>query len=75
MGSDENLGDGSGGITLDEGELLTSASLTTFRPIALTVNGGTLAATTGQTADFQGNITGPGSLAVGDGVNAGTDGI
>ena len=71
-GSDENLGDGSGGITLDEGELLTSASLTTFRPIALTVNGGTLAAATGQTADFQGNITGPGSLSVGDGVNAGT---
>lgn len=72
VGSDENLGDGSGGITLDEGELLTSASLTTFRPIALTVNGGTLAAATGQTADFQGNITGPGSLSVGDGVNAGT---
>ena len=47
-----------------------TACLTTFRPVALTANGGTLAAVTGE-ADFEGNITGTGPLAIGDPVNTG----
>jgi fibronectin-binding autotransporter adhesin len=73
VANDANLGDPSGGLTLNGGELVGSGSgLITSRPIALTANGGTLAAGAGGTADFQGNVTGSGALTIGDPVNNGT---
>ena len=73
VGSNTNLGNVSGGLILDGGELLAAGSgFTTLRPVLLTANNGTLAAATSGVADFQGNITGSGSLTIGDVVNAGT---
>ena len=73
VANDASLGDPSGGLTLDGGELVaTRGGFFTSRPVALTANGGTLAAAAGGLAELQGNITGSGSLAVGDIVNTGT---
>jgi fibronectin-binding autotransporter adhesin len=72
VGNDANLGGLSGGLTLDGGELVaTGNGFTTFRPVAITANNGTLAAAAAGIADFQGNITGSGSLTIGDVVNTG----
>ena len=71
-GSDTNLGDPSGGVTLDGGELSAGNGFSTSRTVALTANGGTLAAATGGEAIFSGNLTGAGSLRIGDAVNTGT---
>jgi fibronectin-binding autotransporter adhesin len=64
---DANLGDLGGGLTLDGGKLVVSDGFLSFRSIALTANGGTLAAAPAGTTDFQGNITGTGDsrLAMG----------
>jgi hypothetical protein len=73
VGTDGNLGDPSGGLILDGGELVaTGRGFSTLRSVLLTANNGTLAAAVGGLADFRGNITGVGSLTVGDGVNTGT---
>ena len=70
---DANLGAVSGRITLDGGELLaTGGGLNTVRPVAVTTNGGTLAAAAAGFADLEGNITGSGVLTIGDAVNTGT---
>jgi fibronectin-binding autotransporter adhesin len=70
-GSDTNLGDVSGGLALDGGELVTGNGFSSLRAVLLTANNGTLSTVAGGTADFQGNITGSGSLTVGDAVNTG----
>ena len=73
VGTDANLGNPSGGLILEGGELVaTGSGFSTLRSVLLTANNGTLAAAVGGLADFQGNITGAGSLTVGDEVNSGT---
>jgi hypothetical protein len=72
---DANLGDLGGGLTLDGGKLVVSDGFLSFRSIALTANGGTLAAAPAGTTDFQGNITGTGGLTIGDGANTGIVGL
>jgi fibronectin-binding autotransporter adhesin len=70
---DGNLGDSSGGLTLNGGELLATGNLfNTSRAIVVTANNGTLAAATGELGEFAGNITTSGGLTIGDGVNNGT---
>ncbi len=69
---DANLGDLSGGVTLDGGELVAANGFSTSRTVALTANGGTLAATAAGKAIFSGNLTGAGNLTIGDAVNTGT---
>ena len=72
VASDTNLGNASGGLVLDGGELVAGNGFSSFRPVLLTAHDGTLAATAGGVTDFQGSITGSGSLTVGDVVNTGT---
>ena len=72
---DANLGDLSGAVTLDGGKLVAGNGFSTSRPVALTANGGTLAAATAGEAIFSGNLTGAGSLTIGDAVNMGTVGL
>ena len=70
---DGNLGDSSGGLTLNGGELLATGNLfNTSRAMVVTANNGTLAAATGGLGEFAGNITTSGGLTIGDGVNNGT---
>ena len=70
---DGNLGDTSGGITLNGGQVeITGIGFSTLRSVALMPNGGNLAAEVGGLADFEGNITGSGPLTIGDPVHTGT---
>ena len=70
---DANLGTVSGEITLDGGELLaTGGGFNTGRHVTVTTKGGTLAAAALSSADFEGDITGGGTLTIGDAVNTGT---
>ena len=73
--NDGNLGDASGGLTLDAGELLVADGFSSARTIVLTANGGTLAVTTAGGSFFSGDITGAGGLTIGDAVNLGTVGL
>ncbi|HEY0792946.1 MAG TPA: autotransporter-associated beta strand repeat-containing protein, partial [Chthoniobacterales bacterium] len=70
VGSDPALGDSSGSITLDAGELRTTTDgFTTARPVFLQFEPGfanTLAAGTGTAAGYSGVISGTGGLFVGD---------
>jgi autotransporter-associated beta strand protein len=75
VATDANLGDPSGGITLDNGKLLTTANgFSTARAVDVRpVQGNdTLAAATGTTATYTGVFSDSGRLVVGDGRNAGT---
>jgi fibronectin-binding autotransporter adhesin len=75
VASDTNLGDAGGGLTLDTGELETSADFTTARTISLVANekiANILAAAANTTATYAGVISGAGGLSVGDGTNTGT---
>jgi fibronectin-binding autotransporter adhesin len=70
---DANLGTVSGEITLDDGELLaTGGGFNPGRHVTVTTKGGTLAAAALSSADFEGDITGGGTLTIGDAVNTGT---
>ena len=71
VAGDANLGAASGGLTLDGGELVAGNAFSTSRPVAITANGGTLAATGTNEASFSGNLSGNGSLTIGDPVNTG----
>jgi outer membrane autotransporter protein len=72
VASDANLGDSTIGITFDGGELLAIGNqFSSSRPILLKANNGVLAASGGDTAVFAGNITGDGSLTIGDALNTG----
>ena len=53
-----NLGDLSGGVTLDGGELVADIGFSTSRTVALTANGGTLAGSRGRQGDFFGESHG-----------------
>jgi outer membrane autotransporter protein len=68
VGSDTNLGDPGVGVTLNGGELLTTATFTTQRPVTLIPLSGTntLAAALNATATYAGIISGAGALTVGD---------
>ena len=73
--ADSNLGNLSGGVTLHNGELLTTADgFSSDRPITLAtaVTDDALVAATGTVATYTGVISGPADLTVGDGINAGT---
>ena len=73
VGLDGDLGEVSGGIHLNAGEVLTTGNgFLSFRPVDLMIGGGILAASAGGVGDFQGNITGSGTLNVGDALNTGT---
>ena len=75
VANDGNLGEVGGGLTLDGGELAVAGGFVSSRSIALTASGGTLAVVTAGAAEFQGDITGPGDLTVGDTVNTGVVGL
>jgi fibronectin-binding autotransporter adhesin len=75
VGSDTNLGDPAGVITLQNGELLTTTDgFSSTRPITLAAALGddALVAASGTTATYTGVISGPAGLTIGDGVNGGT---
>jgi outer membrane autotransporter protein len=75
VGSDTNLRDPAGVITLQNGELLTTADgFSSARAITLAAALGddALVAATGTTATYTGIISGPAGLTIGDGINAGT---
>ena len=71
VASDTNLGNASGGLILDGGELLAGNGFSSARAVRLTANGGTLAAVVGGARSFSGNFTGTGNLTHGDAVNTG----
>jgi fibronectin-binding autotransporter adhesin len=73
--SDAELGNASGGITLQGGELLTTATaFSSARAINLGAadSNDILAAVTSKTATYTGVISGGGDLTVGDGTHTGT---
>ena len=74
VGSDTNLGDPSGSLTLEGGELQTTADFTSARTVVLIpLNGAnTLAAVTGTSATYTGVVSGTSVLTVGDSGNRGT---
>jgi outer membrane autotransporter protein len=74
IGADSALGLAGTNITLQHGELLTTASFSTIRPITLQDSAftNTLAAANGTTMTYLGVITGNGALRIGDGSNQGT---
>jgi outer membrane autotransporter protein len=72
--SDTNLGDPSGGLVLNGGELLTTADATIARSIALTPRltvPNILGAALNTTATYSGMISGSGGLTVGNGTDPG----
>ena len=74
VASDANLGGLSGGLTLEGGELLTTAAFSSLRTITLnpTLRANTLAAAANTTATYLGILSGNGGLLVGEGANTGT---
>jgi fibronectin-binding autotransporter adhesin len=75
VGTDAKLGNASGGLTVQGGELLSTCLIfSSSRLVALNAIGpaNILAAATGTTANYSGVLSGGGSLQVGDGTNAGT---
>jgi outer membrane autotransporter protein len=75
IGDDSALGMAGTGITLAHGELLTTATFSTTRPITLeqfSTLTNTLAAQSGTTMTYNGIISSNGPLEIGDGQNAGT---
>ena len=75
VGTDAKLGNASGGLTVQGGELLSTGLIfSSSRLVALNAIGpaNILAAATGTTANYSGVLSGGGSLQVGDGTNAGT---
>ena len=72
VNNDLNLGNLAGALTLHGAELLAGNLFTSARGVALTGNGGTLAAPALGEATFTGNITGSGNLTIGDLINTGT---
>jgi fibronectin-binding autotransporter adhesin len=75
VGSDTNLGNVSGGITLAGGELMTTITgFTTARTVDVSGSGSpdTLAAANGTTATYTGVLSDTGVLVVGDSTNGGT---
>ncbi|MFC3815028.1 autotransporter outer membrane beta-barrel domain-containing protein [Lysobacter sp. GCM10012299] len=66
---DANLGAASGGLSLDDGTLATTASFASARTITLDTTGGTFAPVAGTTLSLSGPIGGAGSLTK---VDAGT---
>jgi fibronectin-binding autotransporter adhesin len=73
--NDANLGDVSGGLNLDGGELSVADEFSSARAVALTANGGTLAVSAAGGAVFSGNITGAGGLTIGNAVDTGVIGL
>ena len=71
VGGDTNLGNVSGGLTLNGGELLGGNGFSSARLVGINSNGGTLAVVAGGAASLSGNFTGPGNLTIGDTVNTG----
>ena len=74
-GSDTNLGNVNGGITLEGGELVTTISgFSTARTVDVSGAGtpDTLAAAAGTTATYTGVLSDTGILVVGDALNVGT---
>jgi fibronectin-binding autotransporter adhesin len=75
VGSDTNLGNVNGGITLEGGELVTTIDgFTTARTVDVNGSGSpdTLAAAVGTTATYSGVLSDTGALVVGDPTNVGT---
>ncbi len=75
VGTDAKLGNASGGLTVQGGELLSTGLIfSSSRLVALNAirPANILAAATGTTANYSGVLSGGGSLQVGDGTNAGT---
>ena len=75
VADDTNLGAATGGLTLQGGELLTTGvNFSSSRLVTLDPSGSanTLAAATGTTATYAGNVSGAGGLRIGDGANTGT---
>jgi fibronectin-binding autotransporter adhesin len=75
VANNANLGSPSGGITLSNGKLLTTADgFSTARTVSVrqVLGHDTLAAATGTTATYTGIFSNSGKLGVGDGTNAGT---
>jgi outer membrane autotransporter protein len=64
VSSDANLGAASGGLTLNSGALLTTASFTSARTITLSGPGGGFIPAVGTTLTLTGNIGGTGALAM-----------
>lgn len=64
ISSDNNLGNASGGLTIDGGMLQATANMSSGRSIALGSNGGTLGATSGATLTLTGTIDGAVGLTV-----------
>ncbi|WP_298304507.1 autotransporter-associated beta strand repeat-containing protein [Reyranella sp.] len=64
ISSDDNLGNASGGLTIDGGMLQATANMSSGRSIALGSNGGTLGATSGATLTLTGTIDGAVGLTV-----------
>ena len=64
VSSDANLGALSGGLTLNSGALLTTASFTSARTITLSGPGGGFIPSAGTTLTLTGNIGGTGALAM-----------
>jgi fibronectin-binding autotransporter adhesin len=71
---DAALGNTAAGVTLQGGELLTTADFSSARPVTLNPTGiaNTLAAGIGTSVTYTGIISGNGALTVGDGTNTGT---
>ena len=62
VAGDTNLGNASGGLTLNGGELLAGNGFSSARLVGITSNGGTLAAVQGGAASFFGELHGPWKL-------------
>jgi fibronectin-binding autotransporter adhesin len=71
VASDTNLGNASGGLILNGGELLAANGFSSARVIGIQAGGGALATAPGGDASFSGNITGTGNLTIGDTTNSG----
>jgi autotransporter-associated beta strand protein len=75
VATDANLGDPTGAIMVEAGELLTTGDgFISGRAVAVNPGQGadTLAAATGTRATYTGTVSGDGTLVIGDATNAGT---
>lgn len=67
IASDANLGDATGGLTLDGGTLEASASMTTARTVTVGAGGGTVTIGAGNTMTMSGVTSGAGALVLSGG--------